>query len=269
MDKISYNTPEQYHPATDLDLSGLVAIVTGAGDGIGRGCAEILAAAGAKVVVSNRTLSKAEAVVARITANGGEAIAVSCDVQNDEDLRHTVTTAVGTYGTVNILVNNVGHGGGGTEDPFKIDVDYVKRIYDFNVFAPWRLCQLTVPYMHTSGYGSIVNITSMSSINSTPGMAIYGSSKAALNHLSANLAYDFGPLGVRINCVGPGATRTHALSTVLTPEIEARMLAHTPIRRLGEVSDIAKAVLFFASPMSSWISGQTLMVNGGGVQTLD
>ena len=100
-------------------------------------------------------------------------------------------------------------------------------------------------------------------------MAIYGSSKAALNHLTSNLAYDFGPLGVRINCVGPGATRTYALSTVLTPDVERRMLAHTPIKRLGEVSDIAKAVLFFASPMSSWISGQTLMVNGGGVQTLD
>lgn len=138
-----------------------------------------------------------------------------------------------------------------------------------NVFAPWRLCQLTTPYMHESGYGSIVNISSMSSINHSPNIAIYASTKAALNHLSANLAHDFGPLGIRINCVGPGATRTNALAGVMTSEIEKRMLAHTPIQRLGEVSDIAQAVLFFASPMSSWISGQTLMVNGGGVQTLD
>ena len=87
--------------------------------------------------------------------------------------------------------------------------------------------------------------------------------------MSANLAHDFGPMGIRINCVGPGATRTHALESVMTPEIEQRMLAHTPIHRLGEVSDIARAVLFLASPMASWISGQTLMVNGGGVQTLD
>ena len=108
----------------------------------------------------------------------------------------------------------------------------------------------------------------MSSINRDPAIAIYASSKAALNHLTANLAYDLGPMGIRINCVGPGATRTKALSTVLTPEIEARMLAHTPIRRLGETSDIARAVLFLASPISSWISGQTLFVNGGGVQTL-
>ena len=123
--------------------------------------------------------------------------------------------------------------------------------------------------MQKSGYGRVVNITSMSSVNADPGMAIYGSSKAALNHMMANLAYDYGPMGIRINNVGPGATRTHALSTVLTPEIEARMLARTPIKRLGEVSDIANAVLFFASPMSDWVNGQTLMVNGGGIQTLD
>lgn len=252
-----------------LDLTGKVAIVTGGGDGIGKGCAEILAACGAKVVVSNRTLAKAQTVVEGISSAGGTAIAVECDVQNDRDLQNTVQTAVETYGAINILVNNAGIGGGGRENPFKIDIDYVRRIYEINVFAPWRLCQLTVPYMQKSGYGSIVNITSMSSINNDPNMAIYGSSKAALNHLVSNLAYDFGPLGVRINCVGPGATRTHALSTVLTPEIEQKMLAHTPIKRLGEVSDIAKAVLFFASPMSNWISGQTLMVNGGGVQTLD
>ncbi|MDE7470091.1 MAG: SDR family oxidoreductase, partial [Paramuribaculum sp.] len=166
-------------------------------------------------------------------------------------------------------VNNAGGGGGGRENPWKIDLAYVQRIYMLNLFEPWMLVRLTAPHMQKSGYGSIVNITSMSSINASPDMAIYGSSKAALNHLSANLAFDLGPMGIRINSVGPGATRTHALESVLTPDIEARMLAHTPIRRLGEVSDIAKAVLFFASPASSWISGQTLMVNGGGVQTLD
>nr|WP_304960197.1 SDR family oxidoreductase [uncultured Duncaniella sp.] len=87
--------------------------------------------------------------------------------------------------------------------------------------------------------------------------------------MAANLAFDYGPMGIRVNNVGPGATRTHALASVLTPEIEKKMLAHTPINRLGEISDIAGAVLFFASPVSAWISGQTLMVNGGGIQTLD
>ena len=200
---------------------------------------------------------------------GGRAVAVSCNVLNKEDLTELIEFAVKTYGTVNILVNNAGGGGGGRENPFDIDRDYVERIYAMNVFAPWQLCKLAAPHMHRSGYGSIVNITSMSSINNDPGMAIYGSSKAALNHMASNLAYDYGSMGIRINCVGPGATRTHALSTVLTPVIESKMLAHTPIRRLGEVSDIAGAVLYLASPISSWVSGQVLMVNGGGVQTLD
>ena len=252
-----------------LDLTGMVALVTGAGDGIGAGCAEILAAAGAKVVVSNRTLSKGEAIAEKIRSNGGEAIAIACNVLDDNDLVKSVEATLSSYGKINILINNAGGGGGGTENPFNIDRAYVERIYSMNVFAPWRLCQLVTPHMEKAGYGAIVNISSMSSINHSPGIAIYASTKAALNHLTANLAHDFGPMGIRINCVGPGATRTAALASVMTPEIEKRMLAHTPIHRLGEVTDIARAVLFLASPMSSWISGQTLMVNGGGIQTLD
>lgn len=252
-----------------FDLTGKVAVVTGGGDGIGKGCCEILAAAGASVVVSDLSLEKAQDVAHSIEAAGGKAVGIECNVLQKEDLDNLIAFAVKNYGTINILVNNAGMGGGGRENPYDIDLAYVERIYAINVFAPWQLCKLAAPYMKESGYGSIINITSMSSINNSPAMAIYGSSKAALNHLASNLAFDYGPMGIRINCVGPGATRTHALSTVLTPEIEERMLAHTPIKRLGEVSDIAGAVLYFASPVSAWVSGQVLMVNGGGVQTLD
>lgn len=252
-----------------FDLTGKVAIVTGAGDGIGKGCAQILAYVGASVVVSDINLEKAQAVAQAIKDNGGKAIAVACNVLKDEDLVNLVDTTVKTYGTVNILVNNAGLGGGGRENPFKIDLEYVEKIYFINVFAPWRLCQLTVPLMGKSGYGAIVNITSMSSIDKEANMEIYASSKAALNHLAANLAFDFGPYNVRINNVGPGATRTAALESILTPEIEAKMLRNTPIKQLGQVSNIAEAVLFFASPASSWVSGQTLFVNGGGDQTLN
>ncbi|MDE7466674.1 MAG: glucose 1-dehydrogenase [Muribaculaceae bacterium] len=252
-----------------FDLNGKVAIVTGGGDGIGKGCCEILAAAGASVVVSDISLEKAQSVADSIVANGGKATAVVCNVLKTEDLSNLVDTTVKIYGTVNILVNNAGMGGGGRENPYNIDRAYVERIYAINLFAPWELSKLVAPHMQKSGYGSIVNITSMSSINNSPSMAIYGSSKAALNHMASNLAFDYGPMGIRINNVGPGATRTHALSTVLTPEIEAKMLQHTPIHRLGEVSDIAGAVLYFAAPISAWVSGQTLMVNGGGIQTLD
>ncbi|MCM1109637.1 MAG: glucose 1-dehydrogenase [Clostridium sp.] len=252
-----------------FDLTGRVAVVTGGGDGIGRGCSEILAAAGASVVVGDLDPDKARAVALSIVSGGGKAVAVRCDVLDDAERVRLIDTAVENFGTVNILVNNAGRGGGGRENPFAIDLAYVERIYGINVFAPFRLCQLAVPLMELSGYGSIVNITSMSSVDREANMSIYASTKAALNHLSANLAYDFGPRGVRMNNVGPGATRTAALQTILTPELEERMLRHTPIRRLGEISDIARAVLFFASPASSWISGQTLFVNGGGSQTLD
>lgn len=159
-------------------------------------------------------------------------------------------------------------GGGGRESPDQISVDTIERDFHLNVFAAWRLCQLVAPHMNKAGYDSIINISSMSSINKSPAMSGYASSKAALNHMVANLAHDFGP-NIRINAVGPGAIRTAALEKVLKPEIEKRMLSHTPLQRLGEPEDIARAVLFFASPISSWISGQTLFVNGGGVQTLD
>lgn len=252
-----------------LNLADKVAVVTGAGDGIGKGCAKILAAAGAQVVVSDLSEEKAKATAAEITEEGGKAAATACNVLEVHDLKALTDFAVKTYGTINILVNNAGLGGGGKENPYKIDRSYVERIYAINVFAPWELIKLAAPYMKESGYGSVINITSMSSIDKEANMSIYGSSKAALNHLASNLAYDYGPMGIRINNVGPGATRTKALESILTPEIEEKMLKHTPIHRLGEVSDIAQAVLFFASPISEWISGQVLMVNGGGDQTLD
>lgn len=252
-----------------FDLGGRVAIVTGGGDGIGRACCRILAAAGASVVVGDRSADKARQTVSLIEAEGGKATAVECDVLRDDRLDALVKTAVDSYGTVNILVNNAGFGGGGRENPLATDADYLVRVYSVNVFAPWKLCRLVVPYMVESGYGSIVNITSMSSVDKEAAMSIYSSSKAALNHMAANLAYDFGPMGVRVNCVGPGATRTAALASILTPEMEERMLRHTPLQRLGEVDDVARAVLFLASPAASWISGQVIFVNGGGRQTLD
>ena len=252
-----------------FDLSGKTAIVTGGGNGIGKGACEILADHGANVVVSDLKLEDAQAVADQINANGGKAIAVSCNVTQDEDLVNLVKTAVDEFGSIEILVNNAGGGGAGREDPFKISVDDFARAFQLNLFSAWRLSQLCAEEMKKSGYGSIVNISSMASINKSPNMSGYAGSKAALNHVSANLAHDFGGYGIRVNAIGPGATRTAALTKVLTPEIEAKMLAHTPIKRLGEVEDIAGAVLYFAAPVSQWVSGQVLFVNGGGVQTLD
>lgn len=251
-----------------FDLSGKTAIVTGGAGGIGKATALILAKAGANIAIGDFNLEAAEKAAREISELGVKAIAVECNVLKDDDLVHLVETTVEQLGGVHILINNAGGGGGGRENPFKISVDDFKRDFDLNVFSGWRLCQLCVPHMKEAGYGSIVFTTSMSSVNKSPNMSGYAGSKAAVNHVVANLAHDFGP-EVRINAVGPGATRTAALESVLTPEIEKKMLAHTPIQRLGTSDDIAGAMLYFAAPISEWVSGQTIFVNGGGVQTLD
>ena len=251
-----------------FDLKDKVAIVTGGANGIGKATALRLAQAGADIVIADLKLEDAQKTAQEIEKEGVKALAVECNILKDNDLVNLVDTTIKELGAIHILINNAGGGGGGRENPFKISVEDFKRDFELNVFSAWRLSQLCVPHMKKAGYGSIVITTSMSSINKSPNMSGYGASKASVNHMVANLAHDFGP-EVRINAVGPGATRTHALETVLTPEIEQKMLAHTPIKRLGMPDDIAGAMLYFASPISEWVSGQTLFVNGGGVQTLD
>ncbi|MDT7827537.1 glucose 1-dehydrogenase [Pricia sp. S334] len=252
-----------------FDLTGKTAIVTGGANGIGKASCEMLAAFGANVVVSDYNLEDAKKTSKEINDNGGKTIAVDCDVTKDEALVNLVDKTVEEYGGIHILVNNVGGGGAGKESPYDIEVEQFKKVFEMNVFSMWRLCQLVAPHMKKEGYGSIINMSSMASINKSPAISAYASSKAAVNHMTRNLAFDYGPDNIRINAIGPGAVRTHALETVLTPDIEKAMLKHTPIHRLGEAQDIAGAVLYFAAPISSWTSGQVIFVNGGGVQTLD
>jgi len=252
-----------------FNLTGKVAIVTGGGNGIGKACCLMLADAGASVAVTDLKEEDARRVAEEIRNNGGKAIGLACNVTKDEDLVSVVDATVKELGGIHILVNNAGGGGGGRENPREITVERFAWVFQLNVFSAWRLSQLCAPHMKEAGYGSIINITSMSSINKSPNMSAYASSKAAMNHMTANLAMDYGVDNIRVNAVGPGATKTAALASVLTPEIEAKMLAHTPIKRLGAVEDIAGAVLYFAAPLSEWVSGQVIFVNGGGVQTLD
>ncbi len=247
-------------------LDGDVAVVTGAGAGIGKAIAMTFAAAGAKLVVSDRDAATAESVADAIRLAGFQAIAVTCDVTNAADLVATVDAAISSFGGLTILVNNAGGGG---PKPFDMPMSDFEFAFDLNVFSVFNLTQLAAPHMAAAGHGSVLNISSMAAENRNQRMASYGSSKAALNHLTRNIAFDLGPRGIRINAIAPGAIRTDALASVLTPNIERTMLKHTPLGRLGEADDIAYAALFLCSPAANWISGQVLTVSGGGVQELD
>ena len=254
-----------YNPA-DFTLQGQVAVVTGAGAGIGRAIAETFAAAGAAVVVSDLQQSTAEAVVQAIARKGGRAVNIPCDVTQEHNLETLVQETVKHLGKLTILVSNAGGGG---PQPFDMPMADFRRAFDLNVFSLFRLAQLAAPEMEKAGGGAILAITSMSAENKNKRMAAYASSKAATSHLVRNIAFDLGDKGIRVNGIAPGATRTAALESVLSPEIEARMLSHTPIHRLGEPQDMANAALFLCSPAAAWISGQILTVSGGGVQELD
>lgn len=249
-----------------LDLGSDVAIVTGAAAGIGRTIALTFAEAGAAVVVTDLKPEGAVKVADEIVAAGGRAVGLECNVTKEEHLVAVVDAAVRQFGKLTLLVNNAGGGG---PKPFDMPMKDFRWAYELNVFALFRLMQLAAPHMEQAGGGAILNISSMSGENKNRRMASYGSSKAAVNHLTRNAAFDLGPMGIRVNAIAPGATKTDALKSVLTPEIESAMLKHTPLGRLGQPSDIANAALFLCSPAASWISGQVLTVSGGGVQELD
>jgi 7-alpha-hydroxysteroid dehydrogenase len=249
-----------------FNMQGQVAIVTGAAAGIGRGIAETFAAAGASVVVSDLELAKAEEAAAAIRQAGGQAHAAVCNVTKEEDRAQLVRTTVERFGKLTVLVNNAGGGG---PKPFDMPMQDFQWAFELNVFSVFHLMQLAAPEIAKAGGGAVLNISSMAGDNKNSRMASYSSSKAAESHLTRNTAFDLGPMNIRVNAIAPGAIRTAALATVLTPEVEKTMLKHTPLKRLGEPSDIGLAALFLCSPASSWVSGQVLTVSGGGLQELD
>ncbi|MDY7218064.1 glucose 1-dehydrogenase [Denitrificimonas sp. JX-1] len=243
-----------------FSLANSVAIITGSGKGIGRAIAIAYAEAGAKVVCAARTLADVEAVAQEICSNGGDAIAVACDVTSENDRTALVQKAIDTFGKITHLVNNAG--GGGPNDPLQMPWQEFDRLLNFNVTCPYHLMQLCVPHMREAGGGNILNITSVAARYVQPNFSSYGTAKAALVQLTKLLSQDFAP-EIRVNAISPGPIMTDALNKVMPDQVKAIMTANTPLKRLGEVEDIAAAALYLASPASGWVSGKIIDIDGG------
>lgn len=242
-------------------LEGKVAIVTGAGSGIGKSSAAVLAEAGARVVLAARTLSKLEATKAAITSKGGEAIAVPTDVNSPKALDELLRATLDTYGRVDVLINVAG--GAPPTVALAVTDDEFDAAFHFNVTSAFHLSRAAAPHLAAHGAGAIVNISSAMSHVVDRGFVAYGTAKAALNHMTRLLAHEWAPK-IRVNALAVGATRTEALAFVTAMEgVEAGMVSKTPMGRLGEPEDIALAALYLASPASGWVTGQVIAVDGG------
>ena len=238
-----------------------VAIVTGAGRGIGAATATTLAEAGADIVLGARSADQLEAVAREIEAHGRRAVTIAGDLSTRDGLSALVEAATGDLGGIDIVVNNVG---GAMPQPF---LDTKEKTFDqvfrFNVTTAFNLTQLATPALLERGGGSVINIASTAGMYAARGLAAYGTAKASLIHLTKDLAQDLAPR-IRVNAVCPGSVATSALETVLgNEELERAMVSGIPLRRLGEAWEIAAAVLYFASPAGAYVTGQALAVSGG------
>jgi 7-alpha-hydroxysteroid dehydrogenase len=243
-----------------FSLAGRVAIVTGAGKGIGRACALALAQAGADVALAARTAADLEAVASEIRALGCRALVVPTDVSDEAALDTLVARALADLGPVSLLVNNAG--GAGPNDPRKMRGEDFSRVLAWNVTPAYLLIQKTAAAMREAGGGAVVNISSAAARYAQKRFSAYGAAKAALNQMTRNLAQDYAP-HIRINAIEPGTIETDALAPFLTPERRERLERSTPLGRLGRPEDVAVAALFLLSPASSWITGKVLGVDGG------
>ena len=246
-----------------FDLSGKVAIVTGSSRGIGRAIAEELAAAGATVVISSRKQDACEEVVEAIQATGGKAIAIAASISDKSALQELADRTLAELGRVDILVCNAasnpyyGPMSGITDEQFR-------KILDNNVLSNHWLIQMLAPQMVERGEGSIIIVSSIGGLSSSTVIGAYNISKAADFQLARNLAAEFGAAGVRVNCIAPGLVRTDfARALWENPDTLKAVTRGTPLRRIGEPHEIAGAAVFLASPASTFMTGQTIVVDGG------
>jgi NAD(P)-dependent dehydrogenase (short-subunit alcohol dehydrogenase family) len=245
-------------------LQGKVAVVTGASRGIGAATALALAREGAAVTLSSRNQEALDDVAAQIRAEVPEArvLAKAAHVADEQAAREVVEATVAELGSVDVLVNNAG------TNPYfgplaDLDLARAEKIVQVNQWAPVLWTQLAWKAWMAEHGGSVVNISSVGGLLTEPGIGWYNASKAALMHLTRQLAVEMAP-GVRVNAVAPGVVRTH-LARALWEPYEDALTAALPLGRIGEPDDIADVVVFLAGEPSRWMTGQTLVVDGGTV----
>ncbi|MCZ6463127.1 MAG: SDR family oxidoreductase [Proteobacteria bacterium] len=243
-------------------LDDRVAIVTGAGRGIGRGIALAFAEAGADVVCAARTVEQIEETAESVRGLGRRALAVPCDVTDLEALAALVDAAMAEFDRLDVLVNNAG--GWPPRAALETSARNFEAAFRFNVTSAFELTKLCVPRMvESAGGGAVVNISSRAGGLVQTAFAAYGTAKMALNFLTRNLALEFAPK-VRVNAIAVGAVATSALEVVLTSDdIRRQLEENTPMHRIGEVEDIAACALYLASPAASWVTGKIFEVDGG------
>lgn len=245
-------------------LAGRTAIVAGGGRGIGEAVSTTLAAAGASVVVVDKVGERAARVADSIVDAGGRATAFVANLRNDDELAEIVPMSLATYGSVDVLVNVAGGMRADWQPLRESDPSDWDFVFRQNVRWVQLLAIAAADQMVAQGTGgSIVSIGSVSGVFGAPNHAAYGAAKAALIHLMKSLALEYGRFGVRANAVSPGSVRTPAVEGLITPEQRARDDLTTALGRAGHPDDIAKAVLFFASDLAGFVTGQMLVVDGG------
>jgi 7-alpha-hydroxysteroid dehydrogenase len=240
-------------------LDGKVAIITGSGKGIGQGIGLMFAEAGAKVVFTARTESDVRANAEMARAFGVPALAVPCDVKDDGQLQMLVAKTVEAFGRIDIVVNNAGGA-----VPNQIPRTNRKRFneaFDFNVTSALMVVRYSLPRLLESK-GCVINICSAAGRVVQPNFSVYGTVKAALIHMTRLMASDLAP-DVRVNGIAPGSILTDALTGLLDEASLQKMCDRTPMKKLGEVDDIALAAVYLASPAAKWVTGKILEVDGG------
>ncbi|HLI19791.1 MAG TPA: SDR family oxidoreductase [Stellaceae bacterium] len=246
-----------------FDLTGKTALITGSSRGIGRAIAEGMASVGAAVVISSRHQEACDRVAAAIRAAGGKAIGVACNVGSAKQRHELIERTHAAFGSVNILVNNVG--ANPVLGPLsELNNDAFDTVIKNNVKSALWLSNLVLPEMAARKEGAVIFLSSIAALRASAGINAYGAAKAALMQLARGLAAEWGPSNIRVNCIAPGLIKTDFARALWDdPERARRRIAATPLGRLGEPEDVAGVAVLLASKAGSYITGQTIVVDGG------